>query len=139
MRDIVEYVSTDTACRHAFPAIARIEAEIEGNPIQPIDRPDDDDSADTVPDHDDPSHRFKEDALAADAELLEEMPLPGVPVTEQERRRKWLSIPRAARIAIRRLHQEFGHVSRSVLVELLKASKAPPECKGSSTLCLHGL
>ena len=72
-------------------------------------------------------HHIKEDALAADAELLEEIPLPGVPVTEQERRRKWLSIPRAARIAIRRLHQEFGHVSRSVLVELLKASKAPAE------------
>ena len=72
-------------------------------------------------------HRLKESAIATENELLEEVPLPGVPVTEQERRQKWLQIPRAARIAIRRLHQEFGHVSRAVLVELLKASKAPPE------------
>ena len=84
LNEILEYIKTDVASRHAFPAIVRIEAEIEGNPVLPIDRPENDDSEDAVPDADDPSHRLKEDALAADAELLEEIPLPGVPVTEQE-------------------------------------------------------
>ena len=50
-----------------------------------------------------------------------------MPQSEAARRREWLKLPRAARIAVRRLHQEFGHTPRSVLVQILKASKAPQE------------
>ena len=71
--------------------------------------------------------REYEQRNAADEEMLQEILLPGVPQSEAERRSKWLKIPRAARIAIRRLRQEFGHVNKTVLVQLLKASKAPSE------------
>ena len=42
-----------------------------------------------------------------EAELLEELPLPGNPVAERERKAKWLELPRRARIAIRRLHRNM--------------------------------
>ena len=40
-------------------------------------------------------------------ELLEEVPLPGHPKSELDRKRSWLQLPRRARIAIRRLHRNF--------------------------------
>ena len=60
-------------------------------------------------------------------ELLESIPLPGYPTDEKERRKQWLSIPRRTRIAIRRMHEAFGYPVRSVLVNLLRAAKQPPE------------
>ena len=41
-----------------------------------------------------------EEALQKEEELLEEMPLPGVPGHEKRRREAWLKIPRRARAAI---------------------------------------
>ena len=41
-------------------------------------------------------------------ELLDEMPLPGFPKDEADRRRSWSKIPRVARAAIRRLHVMLG-------------------------------
>ena len=43
---------------------------------------------------------------------------------EAERKRKWLKLPRNARIAIRRLHNEWGHKPKGVLKAILKASNA---------------
>ena len=60
-------------------------------------------------------------------EILEEMPLPGYPKGERERREKWLTIPRRTRIAIRRMHDAFGHPVKSVLINLLRAAKQPPD------------
>ena len=68
-----------------------------------------------------------EDALIKEEELLEEIPLPGFPTHELERKKKWLKIPRRARTAIRRMHREWGHMPRSVLKGILRMGKAPME------------
>ena len=71
--------------------------------------------------------------------MLEGLPLPGVPLVEAERRKQWLKIPPRTRAAIRKLHNQFGHAPRSVLKQLLRASKMPKEyidaCKHFS--CPH--
>ena len=68
-----------------------------------------------------------EEALLREEELLEGMPLPGVPGHEKTRRETWLKIPRRARAAIRKMHREWGHVSKTMLRKMLKAAKAPQE------------
>ena len=68
-----------------------------------------------------------EDIDAYEREILEELPLPGMPVGELERKRKWFKLPRNARLAIRRMHNEWGHKPKSVLKAILKAAKAPKE------------
>ena len=57
-------------------------------------------------------------------QLLDEMPLPGFPKDEADRRKQWSKIPRVARAAIRRLHTLFGHSSKGVLREIWKDAKA---------------
>ena len=66
-------------------------------------------------------------ADAGEEELLEQIPLPGVPDKERARRKAWLQIPRKARVAIRRMHEEWGHMPNSVMVEILKTAKASKE------------
>ena len=66
------------------------------------------------------SRRYEE----READMLEQIPMPGASADERERRRKWLTLPRKARIAIRKLHNELGHVPQSVLVKILRASRA---------------
>ena len=68
-----------------------------------------------------------EEALLNEEETLEKMPLPGVPEHERTRRKAWLKIPRRARVAIRRMHAEWGHLPNTVLINILKTAKAPPE------------
>ena len=65
--------------------------------------------------------------IDADAELLEEIPLPGHPSEERKRREQWLKLPRRARVAIRRLHRNLKHIPTPALVSMLKAAKAPIE------------
>ena len=60
-------------------------------------------------------------------EMLEQMPFPGNPVSERERKVKWLALPRRARIAIRRLHRNFKHLPKTAMVQMLRASRAPKE------------
>ena len=59
--------------------------------------------------------------------MLATLPLPGVPKSERERRKVWTQVPQRIRAAIRRLHKQFGHCPRSVLIALIKASKLPKE------------
>ena len=47
--------------------------------------------------------------------MIEEIPLPGFPKNEAERRAKWARLPRRVRAAIRRLHVMLGHKPRNVL------------------------
>ena len=61
---------------------------------------------------------------AQEHEMLEEIALPGMPTPEAERKRKWLQLPRPARVAIRRLHNQFGHKTKETLIEILKAYRA---------------
>ena len=65
--------------------------------------------------------------LASEEELLEQIPVPGVPEDERARRKAWLALPRKARVAIRRMHEEWGHMPSSVIIEILKLAKAPEE------------
>ncbi len=61
----------------------------------------------------------------AEAELLDARPLPGMPKTERERREKWLLLPNRARLASGRLHRNFRHLPKNILVHMLSAAKAP--------------
>jgi len=60
-------------------------------------------------------------------DLLEKIPLPGNPESEQQRKKLWLSLPRRARIVIRRLHRSFKHLPKNALVQMLRAAKVPKE------------
>ena len=59
--------------------------------------------------------------------LLEEMPLPNMPMGEAERRAEWTRLPRTTRAAIRKMHSQFGHCPKQVLIQILKQSKASDE------------
>ena len=68
--------------------------------------------------------------------------MPGVPEDERYRRREWLKLPKKARIAIRRLHTEFGHAPRTVLEQILRASKASADMRNAAkyfkcTACMN--
>ena len=68
-----------------------------------------------------------EDILSAEQSMLEELPLPGTPLFEKERRAQWLKLPRHARAAIRRMHAQFGHCPNGPLREVLKAARVPEQ------------
>ena len=59
-----------------------------------------------------------------EGEMLDEIPLPNLPRSEHERREQWLKLPRATRIAVRKLHRQFGHIPNRVLIQILRASNA---------------
>ena len=102
----------------AFPAEAAAEMHDEGSPT--LDDPGDDPLQ--IP--------LDEDlckAIDRERDLLDAMPLPGTPVDEAERRRAWTAPPLRVRTAVRRMHRQFGHPSRNVLVQVLRAARAPPE------------
>ena len=67
-------------------------------------------------------------AVDREKDLLDAMPLPGTQVDEAERRRFWIALPMRVRTAIRRMHRQFGHPSSTVLVQILRAARASPEC-----------
>ena len=45
---------------------------------------------------------------------LDEVDIPGLPLEESERRAKWRAVPQRIRVAIRRLHRQFGHCPKKV-------------------------
>ena len=63
--------------------------------------------------------------LEQEEDMLSQLPLPGVPKDERARRKAWNAIPQRYRAAIRRLHKQFGHCPRGVLIALIKAAKLP--------------
>ena len=69
--------------------------------------------------------RDVEERTTQEAEMLEELPLPGTCVEEAKRKELCLQLPRAARAAIRRMHVQFGHCPKEPLVEVLRAAKCP--------------
>ena len=75
-----------------------------------------------------------EQVIADEKAMIEELPLPGAPQFEKERRAQWLKLPRHARAAIRRMHAQFGHCPKAPLKEVLRAAKArTPMCRPSNT------
>eukprot|EP00439_Symbiodinium_sp_Y106_P072081 s1917_g13.t1 len=63
-----------------------------------------------------------EEAITEETQL-DELDIPGLPVEESERRAKWRAVPQRIRVAIRRLHRQFGHCPKKVLVNLLRTAK----------------
>ena len=59
--------------------------------------------------------------------MLDEVDIPGLPLEESERRRQWRKLPQRVRIGVRRLHHQFGHVPRKVLINLLRAATVHEE------------
>ena len=59
---------------------------------------------------------------------MDSLKLDGFPKGEKERRDAWMALPRAIRLAIRRLHHTFGsHKPKPVMLRLLRAARAGPE------------
>ena len=67
-----------------------------------------------------------EEAIQEDLEL-DEAEIPNLPIQEAERRAGWKKLPQRIRVAIRRLHRQFGHAPRKVLMNLLRAAKVDPQ------------
>ena len=67
------------------------------------------------------------DEADREADLLEQIPLPGHPESEKERLASWLRLPRRARLAIRRLHRNLRHLPKEALVQMLRAARAPQD------------
>ena len=79
----------------AFVGTAEAAAEPDSPGIDGIFSPEDEAKEDPTDVHDD------------EQDLLEKIPLPGSPKSEQQRKKIWLALPRRARIAIRRLHRTW--------------------------------
>ena len=86
-----------------------------------------------------PSPTDVEKMFDEEGEMLSKIPLPNLPKDERERREQWLQLPKATRIAVRRLHRQFGHVPNRVLVQILRALGAKPDyIKAARTLRCEG-
>ena len=72
-------------------------------------------------------HQDPVEDLIQEETLLDEVDVPGLPLDEQERRRQWKKLPQRVRIAVRRLHRQFGHVPKGVMVNLVRAAKVSKE------------
>ena len=69
----------------------------------------------------------KDDKETEDTEYFEEIPVPHDGVSERERKRRWLQVPRKTRIAIRKIHHEFGHRPNKLIKNVLKAGNCDKE------------
>ena len=67
------------------------------------------------------------DEADREADLHEQIPLPGHPESEKERLVSWLRLPRRAPVAIRRLHRNLRHRPKEALVQMLRAARAPQD------------
>ena len=50
-----------------------------------------------------------------------------IPMVEAERSEGWKKLPQRVRVAVRRLHRQFGHTPGKVLANLLRAARVDPE------------
>ena len=65
--------------------------------------------------------------MISEETLVDEVDIPGLPADEAERRRMWRKLPARVRIGVRRLHRQFGHVSKQTMIHLLRAAKVRKE------------
>ena len=65
--------------------------------------------------------------LISEETLIDEVEIRGLPQDEAERRRQWRKLPARVRIAVRRLHRQFGHVPRQAMIHLLRAARVCSE------------
>ena len=52
--------------------------------------------------------------------FLDNVDVPGLPQDEAARRAGWRKLPQRVRVAVRRLHRQFGHVRNGVLTQILR-------------------
>jgi hypothetical protein len=95
--------------RKAFPA--EMEQEEQEEKDEDIN-PEEEMFLDAIKEDEDIGDEQTQEAIAEEAEMLEEIPLPGRNHDERSRKREWLKLPRTARAAIRRMHMQFGHCLR---------------------------
>ena len=119
LEKISENICNEDVYDVAFPAEA---SEIKLEDLGTLDQPDEPEEAgdEELP----ATLKEVEEAFDQEEEMLESLPLPNLPKDEKSRREQWLRMPRAARIAVRKLHRQFGHCPNRVLVEILRASGA---------------
>ena len=67
-----------------------------------------------------------EDAVQQETEL-NGVDTPNLPIKEAERRAGWRKLPQKVRIAIRRLHRQFGHVPQRVLLKFRRSARVSKE------------
>ena len=136
LRQIINQSALDFEVKTAFPAEFHEEEQAEQVPIDVPETEDHATSSRATPSR---TPMDAQDALEREADMLEQIPMPGVPKDEYERRRKWLTLPRKARVAIRKMHNELGHVSISVLLNILRASRADKDMIDAAKLfkCIH--
>ncbi len=113
LRDLAEQARLDRLGHAAFPA----EAAQEAGPR----------SFDNISGEEDVAQVDQQDVADAEQDMLDGIPLPGMPEKEGERRKEWAKIPLRVRTAIRRLHRQYGHVGNKVLMHLMKLSRMAPE------------
>ena len=100
LEEVFEKICNEDVYEVAFPAEA---SETRLEDLGTLDRPDD---REDVEEEELPPSTLKEveQAFDQEKEMLESLPLPNLPKDEASRREQWLRIPRAARIAVRKLH-----------------------------------
>jgi hypothetical protein len=124
LHGILSSLHLDSIMAHAFPAEAAEEMRVEAA-RGPLDDPGDEDAPILGADLE------REDA---EKDMLDGLPLPGCPKSEAERRAAWLKLPQRTRIAIRKMHRQFGHAAPTVLTQLLRAARASKEFVEASQL-----
>ena len=82
---------------------------------------------DALWDSDDRAQVNPVEELISEETLIDEVEIPGLPQDEVERRRQWRKLPARVRIAVRRLHRQFGHVPRQTMIHLLRAARVRTE------------
>ena len=103
----VHQVATTLVSQAAYPSIE----ELDDGTFDQVESPQDFAKMD-------PS----EEAITEETQL-DEIDLPGLLLEESERRAKWRAVPQRIRVAIRRLHRQFGHCPKKVLINLLRTAK----------------
>ena len=73
----------------------------------PADLEDDEEDLRNVP--------FERGKDLAEQTFLDNVDVPGFPQDEAARRAGWRKLPQRVRVAVRRLHRQFGHVPNRVL------------------------
>ena len=98
----------------AFPAAVsdEIEEGLGENPLDQVMFSEDRPTLDPVED------------LIAEETLVDDFHIPGL---LEDRRRMWKKLPQRVRIGVRRLHRQFGHVPKQVMINLLRAAKVRKE------------
>ena len=98
--------------RNAFPA-EMLEETPDDEPWDQIEA--DEDLAENKED--------KGEQLISEETLLDTVDVPGLPQKEADRRAAWRKLPQRYRVAVRRLHRQFGHCPKGVMVNLLRAAR----------------